>query len=99
AAAAAAAAGGGPDAASGNGMGNVSGLPWRVHDMSEPVRIGETSVTAFEVYHGVTDCLAYKIRHGDVSFVFCTDHELRHGDDPTDPRQAKSTAAEATLVE
>jgi hypothetical protein len=67
--------------------------------MGEPVRVGNTTVTAFEVYHGVTDCLGYKIRHGDVSFVFCTDHELRHGDDPTDPRQAKSSAAEATLVE
>lgn len=73
--------------------------PWRTHDVTEPIHIGRTTVTPFEVFHGVTDCLAYKVRHGDVTFVFCTDHELRHGDDPTDARQAKSMACEATLIE
>ena len=74
-------------------------LHWEVRDVSEPIVVGSTTVTPFEVYHGVTDCLAYKVRHGDATFVFCTDHELRHSDDPADPRQAKSSAADATLME
>ena len=73
--------------------------PWKVQDVSEPIRIGGTTVTPFEVYHGVTDCLAYKVQHGGVTFIFSTDHELRHGEDPADPRQSKSTAAETVLVE
>jgi phosphoribosyl 1,2-cyclic phosphodiesterase len=73
--------------------------PWNVHGAGEPIRIGATTITPFDVYHGPTRCLAYKIQHGPKTFVFCTDHELRHGDDPTDPRQAKSLAAEARLVE
>jgi ribonuclease BN (tRNA processing enzyme) len=73
--------------------------PWSVQDVSESIRIGGTTVTPFEVYHGVTDCLAYKVQHGGATFVFSTDHELRHGEDPSDPRQSKSTSAEAVLIE
>jgi phosphoribosyl 1,2-cyclic phosphodiesterase len=73
--------------------------PWNVHGADEPIRIGATTITPFDVYHGPTRCLAYKLQHGPKTFVFCTDHELRHGDDPTDPRQMKSLAAEARLIE
>jgi hypothetical protein len=73
--------------------------PWEVRDVNEPVRIGNTSITAFDVYHGSCRCLAYKIQHGPASFVFCTDHELRHGADPADKRQAQSHAADARLVD
>jgi hypothetical protein len=74
-------------------------LPWRVHDIGQSIRIGRTTISAFEVYHGITDCLAFVIRHGDVKFVFCTDHELRHGTDPTEPNQARSLAADTRLNE
>ncbi len=75
----------------------VGKTPWPVHDASHPVHVGATSVTAFPTYHGPTPCLAYKVRHGSASFVYCTDHELRHGPDPTDPRQLASEAAEAEI--
>ena len=74
-------------------------VPWRVHDVAEPVRIGRTAVQAFEVYHGDTEALGYRVTHGGATFVFCTDHELRHGPDPADPRQVRSQAAEARLLE
>ena len=73
--------------------------PWRVGDIGQPIRVGSTRVTAFDVYHGITRCLAYKVSHGGSSFVFCTDHELRHGDDPADPRQIRSLEAERTLMD
>jgi len=72
---------------------------WEVRDSTKPVQIGKTTIHCFEVYHGQTRCLAYKIEHGDVKFVFCTDHELRHGPDATDPREARSAEAEARLIE
>lgn len=74
-------------------------VPWHVHDMDEPVMIGQTAVRAFPVYHGPTPCLAYKISHGDATFVFCTDHEPRQGLDPDDYRQKTANAAEARLCE
>ncbi len=48
---------------------------WEVWDIAEPIRIGSTVVKPFQVYHGLTGCLGYKIEHGGKSFVFCTDHE------------------------
>ncbi|MDB5303469.1 MAG: hypothetical protein JWM97_1018 [Phycisphaerales bacterium] len=72
--------------------------PWNARDINDPIRIGQTTVTPFEVYHARTQCLAYHVRHADASFVFCTDHELRHGDDPSDPRQVRSMEAEARVV-
>ena len=72
---------------------------WSTHGMDQPIQIGSTVITPFDVYHGPTRCLAYKIRHGSKTFVFCTDHELRQGDDPSDPRQQRSLAAEARIVE
>ena len=73
--------------------------PWNVRDVNDPIRIGGTTVTAFDVYHGATRCLAYKVEHGDATFVFCTDHELRHGPTATDPRQLQSKEADDRLVE
>jgi phosphoribosyl 1,2-cyclic phosphodiesterase len=71
--------------------------PWEVRDINQPVRIGRTTITPFEIYHSATPCLAYKFEHGGVTFVFCTDHELRHGDDPADPRQIASDEAERRI--
>lgn len=67
--------------------------------IDQSIMIGKTSVTPFEVYHGPTPCLGYKISHGGSTFVFCTDHELRHGPDDADPRQQKSMAAERRLID
>jgi phosphoribosyl 1,2-cyclic phosphodiesterase len=69
---------------------------WEVRDIG-PIRIGNTTVTPFEVYHGIACCLAYKIEHGGKSFVFCTDHELRRGEDENNPRQKRSREAEQVL--
>lgn len=75
------------------------GYTWPVWQVGVPIQVGATTVTPFEVYHGITQCLAYKVQHGPSSFVFCTDHELRHGSDPADPRQVRSIAAERRLLE
>ena len=63
------------------------------HHLNEPIEIGATRITAFDVYHS-SPCLGYKIEHGGKKFVFCTDHELRHGPDPDDPKQKASEEAE-----
>ena len=68
------------------------------HDLGEPVRLGGTSVRAFEVFHPAP-CLAYRVEHGGRAFVFCTDHELRHGPDESHPHEAASRDAERRLVE
>ena len=75
---------------------NLTAMPRRV---GEPISIANTTITPFEVYHGSTQCLAYKVRHGNSTFVFCTDHELRHGDDMGDERQVRSLAAERRVIE
>jgi ribonuclease BN (tRNA processing enzyme) len=69
-----------------------------LHDISQPVTIGKTSITAFNVFHPAP-CLAYKVEHGGKVFVFCTDHELRRGSDPDDPKQKESEERERQLVE
>jgi hypothetical protein len=53
-------------------------------------------VTPFEVFHPAP-CLAYRVEHGGRVFVFCTDHELRHGD-ASHPDQVRSDEAEARVV-
>jgi hypothetical protein len=70
---------------------------WNVRDIKQPIVIGKTTITPFNVYHGLTRVLAYKIERGGKSFVFCTDHELRHGPDEVNERQRESMAAEARL--
>ena len=66
------------------------------HDLHEPVLLGETTITPFEVFHPAP-CLGYRVDRGGKSFVFCTDHELRHGSDQDDPRQRASLAAEGRV--
>lgn len=68
----------------------------RLHDPVEPVRVGETSITAFEVFHPAP-CLAYRIEHRGRVMVFCTDHELWHGD-PAHPDWRTSREAETRLI-
>lgn len=72
---------------------------WKWSPPGKPIMIGSTAVTPFEVYHATTLCLGYKVQHGGSAFVFCTDHELRHGPDASDPRQARSLAAERRVIE
>ncbi len=71
--------------------------PWDHVPVEAPIRIGNTAITPFDVFHGDNRCLAYKVQHGGASFIFCTDHELRRGTDPNDPRQKRSEIAEARL--
>jgi phosphoribosyl 1,2-cyclic phosphodiesterase len=85
------------DATNLKGVDTDRAVPWQIGDISKPIQIGSTVVTAFPVYHGNCRCLAYKIENGDSKFVFCTDHELRHGTNPDDPRQKLSLAAEKLL--
>jgi phosphoribosyl 1,2-cyclic phosphodiesterase len=64
--------------------------------IGEPIRLGATSITPFEVFHPAP-CLAYRVEHGGRVFVFCTDHELWRGD-PGHPDCERSLAAEARVV-
>jgi len=70
---------------------------WDLHDVNQPIYIGKTKITPFFVYHPAL-CLAYKIEYGNKTFIYCTDHELRHGDDPQAPEQKQSDQAEAKLI-
>lgn len=72
---------------------------WDIRDIRDPVQIGKTTITPFNVYHGLTRVLAYKIERDEKFFIFSTDHELRHGDDPDDDRQRQSMAAEERLTQ
>lgn len=64
--------------------------------LGDPIRLGATVITPFEVYHPAP-CLAYRVEHGGRVFVFCTDHELWRGDDEH-PGRARSLDAEARLI-
>jgi len=68
------------------------------HDVGEPIKIGKTTIQPFSVFHP-DPCLAYRIEHNGKVFVFCTDHELRRGDDPDFHLQVASLDAEQRLVE
>ena len=59
---------------------------WEVHELPEPIRIGRTTITPFEVYHVIPVCFGYRVEHDGKSFVFVTDHELRLGGDDDHPR-------------
>jgi ribonuclease BN (tRNA processing enzyme) len=67
-------------------------------DIDQSFQIGETTIRAFSVFHP-DPCLAFRIEHNGKVFVFCTDHELRHGDNPLFPLQKASIQAEARLIE
>ena len=73
-------------------------LAGQVRDLVEPIRLGGTLIRAFQVFHPAP-CLAYRVEHGGKVFVFCTDHELRHGPDQTHPNQQASEAAERRAIE
>jgi phosphoribosyl 1,2-cyclic phosphodiesterase len=65
-------------------------------DVETPIQLGETTITPFEVFHPAP-CLAYRVERAGRALVFCTDHELRHGD-ADHPDQARSLEAEARLL-
>jgi ribonuclease BN (tRNA processing enzyme) len=83
-----------PDAASDDGDRKTFACATR--PVESPIQIGGTTITPFEVFHPAP-CLAYRIEHGGRIVVFCTDHELRHGD-PSHPDQRTSEEAEARVV-
>jgi ribonuclease BN (tRNA processing enzyme) len=66
------------------------------HALEVPIQLGATTITPFEVFHPAP-CLAYRIEHAGSVLVFCTDHELRHGD-TAHPDYARSREAEARVV-
>ena len=66
-------------------------------DISQTFKIGKTVIQAFKVFHP-DPCIAYRIEHNGKVFVFCTDHELRRGADPSFDLQQESVAAEADLI-
>jgi phosphoribosyl 1,2-cyclic phosphodiesterase len=67
-----------------------------VHPLDRPIRLGATTITPFELFHPAP-CLGYRIEHGGRAFVFCTDHELWHGD-AGHPDRERSLEAEARVV-
>lgn len=71
---------------------------WGLHDINDPIELGKTKITAFEVNHPAP-CLAYKIEHNGKKVILCTDHELRCTDDRDDPKQKLSADSEARLIE
>ena len=77
---------------------NVASIAQHLHDVSGPVVIGNTSIQPFEVFHP-DPCLAYRIEHKGKVFIYCTDHELRHGPNPEHPLQIASLSAEQRLKE
>lgn len=67
------------------------------HSILDPIVIGKTTIQPFEVFHP-DPCLGYHIEHEDKVFVYCTDHELRRGDNPENSLQKASLAAEEHLI-
>ncbi|KAI9131988.1 MBL fold metallo-hydrolase [Acaryochloris sp. CCMEE 5410] len=67
-------------------------------DLDHPIRLGETILQPFEVFHP-SPCLAYRIERGGKVFIFCTDHELRRGQEPEHPLQIASLEAEERLCQ
>ena len=66
-----------------------------VRCLDDPLVLGDMVIQPLAVCHPVP-CLAYRMeRHGRV-FLFCTDHELRHGD-VDDPQYQRSQEAEERL--
>ncbi|MFT5571236.1 MAG: hypothetical protein ACI9FR_000144 [Cryomorphaceae bacterium] len=70
----------------------------RYHDIQQPLQIGKTTITAFEVFHP-DPCLGFKVEHNGKIFIYCSDHELHKGDDDDNPLQVASKQAEQRLIE
>ena len=70
----------------------------KYHDIKEPIVIGKTTIQPFEVFHP-DPCLGYRIEHNGKVFIFCTDHELRRGEDADNPLQTASLEAEERLIQ
>lgn len=64
--------------------------------LGHPIQLGETILQPFEVFHP-SPCLAYRVERGGKVFIFCTDHELRRGQDSAHPLQIASLEAEERL--
>ena len=77
------------------GVAPPTGGHWDVRDIANPIKIGSTVVRPFQVYHGLTPCLGYKIEHGGKSFVFCTDHERLGPEGDGRSERPKETARES----
>jgi ribonuclease BN (tRNA processing enzyme) len=58
---------------------------------NEPIVLGDTRVTPFELFHPAP-CLGYCVETGGKKFVFATDHELRRGDDDSEADRRSRTA-------
>lgn len=73
-----------------------NGLGWdckRTCQVEEEIIIDDVRITPFEVYHPAP-CFGYRVESKGKVFVFCSDHELRHGTDPESANQILSLAAE-----
>lgn len=68
----------------------------KYHEISEPFVLGKTTIQAFEVFHP-DPCLGFQIEHNGKVFVYCTDHELRRGDNDDHPLQIASFEAEKVV--
>ncbi len=67
-------------------------------DLGHPIHLGETILQPFEVFHP-SPCLAYRVERGGKVFIFCTDHELRRGQESDHPLQIASLEAEERLCQ
>lgn len=74
-----------------------NGVKWdESYPTEQEIVIGGARITPFEVYHPAP-CFGYRVEENGKTFVFCTDHELRHGSDGDVARQSASQAAEERL--
>jgi len=74
----------------------ASTIAHHLHDWRAPIKIGNTRIQAIEVFHP-DPCLAYRLEHNGKVFIYCTDHELRHGPNSQHPLQLASMEAEQRL--
>ena len=70
----------------------------QLHNWHTPFEIGNTRIQPIEMFHP-DPCLAFRVEHNDKVFVYCTDHELRHGPNPEHHLQLASLEAEQRLIE
>lgn len=70
----------------------------KYHDIGKPIKLGDTTIQPFEVFHP-DPCLGFRFEHKGKVFVYCTDHELRRGDTEDHPLQIASQQAEQRVIE